>query len=134
MQEQHKAMFIALRDCVYDEDDDAAAGVAAAAAAAAPERKPEPVEAPKAPELDLDALERAAEAKIAASAAAKARTDPRRRGAGRYKQTAPAREKPARPSLMPDPNASIFNGQVLRSKSLDEVILSYLADDGSDDK
>jgi hypothetical protein len=128
MQEQHKAMFIALRDCVYDEDEDT--GVTAAP----PDKRPEPIEPPKAPELDLDALERAAEAKIAASAAAKARTDARRRGVGRYKQTAPAAEKPARPSLMPDPNASIFNGQVLRSKSLDEVILSYLADDGSDEK
>jgi hypothetical protein len=128
MQEQHKAMFIALRDCVYDEDDELSP------AAAAPEKKAEPPEPAKPPELDLDALERAAEAKIAASAASKARTDPRRRGAGRYKQTAPAHDKPATPSLMPDPKASIFNGQVLRTKSLDEVILSYLADDGSDEK
>jgi hypothetical protein len=128
MQEQHKAMFIALRDCVYDEEEEPGA------AAAQPEKKAEPLELPKAPELDLDALERAAEAKIAESAAAKARTDPRRRGAGRYKQTVPAHDKPAPPKLMPDPKASIFNGQVLRSKSLDEVILSYLADDGSDEK
>jgi hypothetical protein len=132
MQEQHKAMFIALRDCVYDEEDEAGAGTAAQG-----EKKPEPLEPPeplKTPELDLDALERAAEAKIAESAAAKARSDPRRRGAGRYKQTSPARDKPATPSLMPDPKASIFNGQVLRSKSLDEVILSYLSDDSSDEK
>jgi hypothetical protein len=133
MQEQHKAMFIALRDCVYDEDEEPTQQQQAAP----PEKKPEP-EPVKAPELDLDALERAAEAKIAESAAAKARSDPRKRGAGRYKQTAPAHAKPAqsiKPSnLMPDPKASIFNGQVLRSKSLDEVILSYLADDGSDDK
>jgi hypothetical protein len=129
MQEQHKAMFIALRDCVYDEDDDAST-----VAAAQPEKKAEPPEQPRAPVLDLDALERAAEAKIAESAASKARSDPRRRGAGRYKQTAPAHDKPVQPSLMPDPKASIFNGQVLRSKSLDEVILSYLADDSSDEK
>jgi hypothetical protein len=128
MQEQHKAMFIALRDCVYDEDEDTGN------AAVQPDKKAEPPELPKAPELDLDALERAAEAKIAESAAANARTDPRRRGAGRYKQTAPAHDKPATPNLMPDPKASIFNGQVLRSKSLDEVILSYLADDSSDEK
>jgi hypothetical protein len=131
MQEQHKAMFIALRDCVYDEDEEPGAAAAPAEKAG---RKAESVEMPKPPELDLDALERAAEAKIAESAAAKARTDPRRRGAGRYKQTAPAHAKPATPSLTPDPKASIFNGQVLRSKSLDEVILSYLADDGSDEK
>ena len=129
MQEQHKAMFIALRDCVYDEDEEPLAQQPQ------PERRPTPVpEPPKRPELDLDALERAAEAKIAQSAAAKARTDPRRRGAGRYKQTAPAQKKAEHPGHMPDPNASIFNGQVLRSKSLDEVILSYLADDSTDEK
>lgn len=126
MQEQHKAMFIALRDCVYDEDDEPAQ--------AQPDKKPDPVEAPKPSELDLDALERAAEAKIAQSAAANARTDPRKRGAGRYKQTAPAHKSLEHPSRVPDPGASIFNGQVLRSKSLDEVILSYLADDSGDDK
>jgi hypothetical protein len=163
MQEQHKAMFIALRDCVYDEDEEgaganaatvplvaaataAAAPVAATPAAApaaapvavaapAPEKKPEPPPEVKAPELDLDALERAAEAKIAQSAAAKVRSDARKRGVGRYKQTVPAESKRSeRPSKMPDPHASIFNGQVLRSKSLDEVILSYLADDSSDEK
>jgi hypothetical protein len=179
MQEQHKAMFIALRDCVYDEEEDGATapanGSAAAARAgdgdgsaqtvdgsgaadgsaaevrgggaeasaqaprsAAPasiDKKPEPPPEVKAPELDLDALERAAEAKIAQSAAAKVRSDARKRGVGRYKQTVPAESKrPERPSKMPDPQASIFNGQVLRSKSLDEVILSYLADDSSDDK
>jgi hypothetical protein len=156
-------MFIALRDCVYDEDEEgAAANANATAAAAAPvapvaaeaspgaatptpiavaaaapvvEKKPEPPPEAKAPELDLDALERAAEAKIAQSAAAKVRSDARKRGAGRYKQTIPAESKRAeRPSKMPDPHASIFNGQVLRSKSLDEVILSYLADDSSDEK
>jgi hypothetical protein len=152
MQEQHKAMFIALRDCVYDEDEEGAPAAAAAPTAstiaepASPaasrasveppiEKKPEPAVEVKAPELDLDALERAAEAKIAQSAAAKVRSDARKRGAGRYKQTLPAEGKRTeRPSKMPDPHASIFNGQVLRSKSLDEVILSYLADDSSDEK
>jgi hypothetical protein len=132
MQEQHKAMFIALRDCVYDED----AG-AAPALAQADKRQPAetPVEA-KAPELDLDALERAAEARIAQSTAAKAQADARNRGAGRYKQTVPAQSKrPPKPrSKTPDPQASIFGGKMLRSKSLDEVILSYLADDSTDDK
>jgi hypothetical protein len=128
MQEQHKAMFIALRDCVYDDDGEAAPE---------PPERPERVSArsePKRPELDLDALERAAEAKIAQSAAAKVRTDSRRRGTGRYKQTTPAQKRSERKSKAPEPAASIFNGQVLRSKSLDEVILSYLADDSSDEK
>ena len=135
MQEQHKAMFIALRDCVYDDDDDSTA------AAAAVDPQPEPTPAPepeaiavKPPELDLDALERAAEAKLAQSAASKVRADARKRGVGRYQQTIPAQPKSERASKMPEPNTSIFNGQVLRNKSLDEVILSYLADDSSDDK
>ena len=132
MQEQHKAMFIALRDCVYDEDEEPTQ------AGAAPGDKKAPLEPePKAPELDLDALERAAEAKIAESAAAKAKATPRRRGAGRYKHTVPAQPKLQRESKQPraDTPASIFStGQALRSKSLDEVILSYLADDGGEDK
>jgi hypothetical protein len=126
MQEQHKAMFIALRDCVFDDDDDAAA----------PARDKKPSEELKLPELDLDALERAAEAKLAESAAAKAKTDPRKRGAGRYKQTVPAQSKSRRSKRPPPPDAAAgaFGGQVPRGKSLDEVILSYLADDGSDEK
>ena len=127
MQEQHKAIFISLRDCVYDEDEDGAQ-------AAAAERKPEPEPEPKPPELDLDALERAAQAKLAQSAAAKVRSNARKRGVGRYKQTMPAQGKPERASKAPEPQASIFDGQLLQSKSLDEVILSYLADDGSDEK
>src|SRR5262249_2951171 len=82
MQEQHKAMFIALRDCVYDEEE---TGPITTGTAAAEKRAPEPE--PRSAELDLDALERAAEAKIAESAVAKAQSDARRRGAGRYMQT-----------------------------------------------
>lgn len=131
MQEQHKAMFIALRDCVYDEDQAAAKGDAAAPV-------PEPaleVESKQPVELDLDALERAAEARIAQSAAARARTKSKPRSSGRYSQTAPVQTRAKRTSEMPAAgNASIFNGQVLRSKSLDEVILSYLADEKPDRK
>jgi hypothetical protein len=126
MQEQHKAMFIALRDCVYDEDQ--AGQKADAGAASAPEPALE-VESKQPVELDLDALERAAEARIAESAAARARTKPKPRSSGRYSQTAPVQVRAKRPSEAPAGNASIFNGQVLRSKSLDEVILSYLADE-----
>ena len=137
MQEQHKAMFIALRDCVYDEDEDGTA--------AQPPRPPtsdrnrpgagaEPI-AVKPPELDLDALERAAEAKLAQSAASKVqsrRAQARRRSLPANHPGAAARAN-ARARCR-TPNTSIFNGQVLRNKSLDEVILSYLADDSSDDK
>ena len=130
MQEQHKAMFIALRDCVYDEDQETAQQNAQA------DKTPHAEPEAKAPALDLDALERAAEARIAQSAAAKAPADPRRRGAGRYQQTAPVqpKQKAQHKSKAPNPRTSLFGGQVLRSKSLDEVILSYLADDGTDEK
>jgi hypothetical protein len=116
MQEQHKAMFIALRDCVYDEDgpNDAArdqtgthdrlearkelkgASIAPPAAAAPPPAAP-----PKAPS------ERAP----------------------LYQGTRAASRVSERPA--PDPRAarSIFGSELLSEKSLDEVILSYLATD-----
>ena len=125
-------MFIALRDCVYDEDDEATV-----AAGAVTDKKPEPepvAAAAKPPELDLDALERAAEAKLSQSAASNVRADARKRGVGRYQQSVPTQSRPERTSKMPEANTSIFNGQVLRNKSLDEVILSYLADDSSEEK
>ena len=114
MQEQHKAMFIELRDCVYDEDDDAPQ-VASKAGATDP------------PTLDVEALERAADARFAESAVARARSD-QKRGSGRYRQTVPAQSQ--RPPANPQPanSASIFGGEALQGKSLDEVILSYLAD------
>ena len=132
MQEQHKAMFIALRDCVYDEPE-----AAAAAPAVGGEAEGRAARHTDPPELDLDALERAAEAHLAQSAAAKVRpTTPRQRSGGRYQQAVPAQAKPsARPDKRtPNPEASIFNGQVLRGKSLDEVILSYLADDAGEER
>jgi len=125
MQEQHKAMFIALRDCVYDE----APGAGAAESPERARRQTDP------PELDLDALERAAEAHLSQSAAAKVKPGTRRSG-GRYQQAMPPQQRPShRPELgAPSPEASIFNGQVLRGKSLDEVILSYLADDAGEER
>lgn len=128
MQEQHKAMFIALRDCVYDEDETPSA--AAAGSGERARRQTDP------PELDLDALERAAEAHLSQSAASKVKSSPRQRSGGRYQQAVPAQQKPSvRPDKRtPNPEASIFNGQVLRGKSLDEVILSYLADDTGEER
>jgi hypothetical protein len=152
MQEQHKAMFIELRDCVYDEDGPGAHGTPAHAPAqqlpanpAAPASaakvsdtdRPPPARAsrPAAPveELDIDALERAAAARLAESAASRAKSEAPRRGAGRYQHTVPA-HTPVRESIKPKPSASIFGGEALRGKSLDEVILSYLSDDVGDGK
>jgi hypothetical protein len=134
MQEQHKAMFIALRDCVFDEAEIKLAGGAAATDVVRTARQTEP------PELDLEALERAAEAHLAQSAAAKVKPATSRRS-GRFTQPVltPSKAPSGRPSnraekRVPNPEASIFNGQVLRGKSLDEVILSYLADDAGEER
>ena len=111
MQEQHKAMFIALRDCLYDEETDAS------------------TEDAKAPAADVDALERAAQAREAESVVAqvdgaKAAAD----GVGRYQGTVPAAAS-FRPPADKQGGQSIFGGQLMSEKSLDEVILSYLAED-----
>lgn len=124
MQEQHKAMFIALRDCVYDEDE---AGPQQPAADAPTDKMAEP-ETSSLPELDLDALERAAELMLAKSAAAKTRRNTAQRGTGRYKQTVATRTKSEHPSKLAK------GTELQHAKSLDEVILSYLADDSSDEK
>jgi hypothetical protein len=138
MQEQHKSMFIELRDCVYDDDAPAEQPAASLSSgdhpgpkragpgdsAAASSRSASAVQPPS-KSVDIDALERAAEARMAESPVARSRGEPRR-GAGRYQQTLPAQPKHL---SRPPPAASIFGGEVLRGKSLDEVILSYLSDD-----
>lgn len=123
MQEQHKAIFIELRDCVYDEDD----SPAPAPAAAEPEPARDSFDA-----LDVEALERAAAARSAESAASRARSEPPRSRAGRYMQTVAASEQPPPLQTEGQNPQSIFGGQLLHGKSLDEVILSYLADDVSE--
>lgn len=133
MQEQHKAIFIELRDCVYDEDDDAE--LAAPAGASPAEAVAAPVSAPPAAGfdgLDVDALERAAEQRASESAAGRALAGQQRRGSGRYQQTVAARESNPPLRARTQTPQSIFGGQLLRGKSLDEVILSYLADDVSE--
>ena len=114
MQEQHKAIFIELRDCVYDEDDGDESSHTQLVSGE--------------DELDIDALERAAAEKVAGSVTAHFGSLAGQ-GAGRYRQTVAAHpeteDKPA-----PQPAAkSLFSGQLLQGKSLDDVILSYLADD-----
>lgn len=195
MQEQHKAMFIELRDCVYDSEAPpapaqpaAAAAPAPAAAPAAPAKPGPPLTAaavkPRSPSVadvpvplgpppseaipvapatafaaqaappgqiqpiqlsaqspagaraasaplsqdDIEVFERAAEARLLNSILGKSRSEAGRRGLGRYQQTVSA--KPARSQRHPP--RSIFGGEALRGKSLDEVILSYLSDDAGD--
>ena len=124
MQAQHKAMFIALRDGVYDDDgphdaardqtgltpvsrEDHAAIAAAASTAAA--------------------------AAIAASALAPVAKEPVAERPSLYQGTRAAAAEPAAltPSQAKAP-VSIFGGDLLTEKSLDEVILSYLATDDGD--
>ncbi|MGE0792343.1 MAG: hypothetical protein AB7S26_42105 [Sandaracinaceae bacterium] len=160
MRESHKAMFIALRDGLFDEDEAAGAKAMAAmeigvSASAAPsdtlagadvealERAAAKLE--PAPEVDEDAFERAAAARLAESDVARAPTSGRGSGtvpvvpkelSGKYASTRPAApSKPAsRPARRPDPTSeSIFGGDLLSEKSLDEVILSYLAEDVEED-
>lgn len=142
MQEQHKAIFIELRDCVYDDDvptegkesvEPPPEAVEArrppppptATAAKDGRRPPPPPVKVREPELDVEALERAAAKKAASSAAARAS----HKGAGRYQQTVAAHPEAEKRPTSVRPGESIFGGQILQGKSLDEVILSYLADD-----
>ncbi|MEM1418218.1 MAG: hypothetical protein AAGH15_25205 [Myxococcota bacterium] len=110
MREQHKGMFIALRDGHYDEDG------------------AEPTEQVKTPPLDVDALEAAAARLAREGAAASAAA-----GAGRYQSTRPARMSDAPLAVTTQPPESIFGGELLSEKSLDEVILGYLAEDLDDE-
>ena len=157
MQEQHKAMFIALRDGVYDEDgvvaptgehkaipepgadvNDTLPGSQPAEAIAA-------ATAPSAAPVDIDAFERAAAARLSAGPTPAPKTSsrppssPARKdstgkvslppGAGRYSTTRPAKAVTRVAPKSQRPTESIFGNDLLSEKSLDEVILSYLAED-----
>ncbi len=148
MQQSHKAMFIALRDGLFDEDEAAGARAMAAmeirleeepASGVTPIASPEP----SSPEVDIDALERAAAARLAEAEAKQAPAPPARReptpSPGRYGPTRPAMPitstRSSKPAARPDPSSeSIFGGDLLSEKSLDEVILSYLAEDAAEDE
>ncbi len=127
MRESHKAMFIALRDGLFDDDE-----AAGARAVAAIEIRLTDDDASPGPDVDVDALERAAAARLAEAEAQRAPAAPAREMPGRYSSTQPAMPTPARAvkAVRPDPSSeSIFGGDLLSEKSLDEVILSYLAED-----
>ena len=152
MQQSHKAMFIALRDGRFDGDEAAGARFVAdlqvtldeasaeAPARAVPPSRSEPAQpaaqpaakpAPPEPEVDVDALERAAAARLAQAQAQQAPLP-----SARYGSTRPAvtPQPVPRPSRKPDPTSeSIFGSDLLSEKSLDEVILSYLAEDMDDE-
>jgi hypothetical protein len=182
MQDQHKALFIALRDGIYDAEMEAGASgsmpspisvatTATGDTAAPVEAEPLAEPAPKAPlrspqsgPISVDVLERAAAARANAShvtrdvdaleraaAAASAQAPGKEIQAaalsgsvGRYQSTRPAVKKERvaqpRPSGEAAPQAksqpgsdSIFGGDLVSERSLDEVILSYLAADLEDE-
>lgn len=113
MRDQHKAMFIALRDGEFDED------------------KAEITQEHETPALDVDALEAAA-AKLASATPALTKPSsppPQKRPSGRYQQTRPPRAVEHTAAPRSAPPGSIFGSDLLSEKSLDEVILSYLAED-----
>jgi hypothetical protein len=114
MQEQHKAMLIALRDGRYDTETSDAGPPQATAVAPAP---------PPAPRrLDVDALERAVRAKLASSPTfgMKVRAPKRAREPARPSVLVEGRpgtpKEPARASLKP----------AAPGKTIDDVIRSYL--------
>lgn len=119
MQDQHKAMLINLRDGGFDENDAPAAAPVAVVAS-----PPAAVD-----ELDVDALERAAEAHVAESAVSRPSTNPPPPASGRYQPTVPAQKAGTHTGPRSSRPESIFGGGLLSEKSLDEVILSYLSDD-----
>ncbi len=99
MQEQHKRVFIGLRDGVYDEDDldDAATNARAEAAPA---------------DISTEVLEHAAARLVEGSPT----YEQLRPGSGSHKRVSQAPPAP-------------FGHDVLTDKTLDEVILAYLAQD-----
>jgi hypothetical protein len=120
MQAQHKAMFIALRDGIYDEDgaDNADAS------------KPTAEKVDGALVAEPGTAERALPPREAEPASASVAEEKPGERASLYQntQTATRREdKPEPAPARPRVARSLFGGDTLGDKSLDEVILNYLA-------
>lgn len=119
MQDQHKAMFIALHQGDFDAELGETTGTVSA-----PHKTTAAggLHAPTAGErrtLDAQALEQAAAAAIDGGTP------------GKYQATRPTKSRPSMPPVTaaPTQTQSIFGADALSEKSLDEVILSYLAED-----
>jgi len=170
MQAQHKAMIIALRDGLFDEDELAGAKEFAARDIVLDDDPKKLADEGGSAAIDIDALERAAAtfdggggfsdavaqptpapaagitgvgldsspgvARATPSARTSSATFPRpdaaaRPGSGKYAATAPVAARQSQPNKESSkPKAdSLFGQDLLSDKSLDEVILSYLAED-----
>jgi hypothetical protein len=132
MQAQHKAMFIALRDGVYDEGgpNDAArdqTGTHSLINLA-------PIAAPGAPAAAPVAPAVAASAVVSASTAEERASGERPSLYQGTRAAAKISDVPAPPPPANRAPRSIFGGDLLSEKSLDEVILSYLATDEPEPK
>jgi len=123
MQDQHKGMLISLRDGAFDESE----GLVETAVGGTPAvnvAKPVPMPVAPAPvnpapaKIDYGAFDRAA-AKLTGEKSSRFQPLQTPRGAA--------------PVAKPKSPESIFGGDVLSEKSLDEVILSYLASDLDDE-
>jgi hypothetical protein len=128
MQEQHKAMFIALRDGAYDEGgpNDAARDQTGTHSLVNGLPVVPAINTSSAADLAPVATAQAHEERAAAERPPLYQGT---RAAAKVSEPAPA--APAKPSRAP---RSIFGGDLLSEKSLDEVILSYLATDEPDPK
>lgn len=114
MQSQHKAMFIALRDGLYDDNSSLDAAAEATGTHAIPD--PQPAEPPKPPESPE-----------ASRVTARGGDENERKPL--YQNTLSATQPVAAAPAAASGRQSIFGSDLLSEKSLDEVILSYLATD-----
>jgi hypothetical protein len=130
MMKQHKAMAIALKDCVFDKKE-------------SQQNPPVQVAQEKQPagRFSFDTLERAAEARVAESAARKSSQTKDTRisakpapGTGEYRISNAPRKKSGTKNKQQEPplSESIFGSNTSNEKSLDEVILSYLSQDAGE--
>lgn len=147
MKEQHKMMFIALRDGQFDHllyPDGAVppsvAGVTStledgfqqmpATVVGAAKEAAVPAHRPEAPELTARPSSEAAKGEVAfeSGSAATSRKDTRdRHSSGRYAVSRPVALFAG--GRNPETGGSIFGDDLISEKSLDEVILSYLSED-----
>ena len=142
MKQQHKAMFIALREGKFDDliglppvteppKEAKAESLPPTEATTPSSRTPQRAQAPdlftgppSEASVDMETLERAAMAARPAGEGSNGDSGPERTPSGRYVQT-----RPASIFSSSSTSGSIFGGDLVSERSLDEVILSYLAED-----
>jgi hypothetical protein len=132
MKEQHKMMFIALRDGQFDHvlDPDEAAPPSVAGVISTPQEAAVSAHRPAASELIAGPSSEAAKVDVAPEpgSAATSKKDTRdKHSSGRYAVPRPVALFAS--GRNPETGGSIFGDDLISEKSLDEVILSYLSED-----